>query len=94
MVDMNDFDGATYDRQLDHGRLQHQLNAVKLAMSQSGGEWYTLRQLSQITGYGEASISARLRDLRKVKFGGYEIARRRVVGERGLWQYSLVSRLG
>ena len=31
------------------------------------GEWRTLRSISQDSGYPEASISARLRDIRKVE---------------------------
>ncbi len=90
---MPDFDGITYDRKLDRPRLQHQIDALKLYLSQDGG-WHTLESLSGNLGYPMQSISARLRDLRKPKFGGYEIARRRVPGQRGLWEYSLVSKLG
>lgn len=89
-----DFDGASFDRQIDGERLGSQLAAVKLYLIQNGGEWYTLARLSFLLGYPEASISARLRDLRKARHGGYEIARRRVGPGRGQWEYSLVSRLG
>ncbi len=95
MTDMNypNFDGDTYVRRLDRSRLQSQLNSLKLYLSQDGG-WHTLEALSGNLGHSIQSISARLRDLRKPKFGGYEIARRRVPGHRGLWEYSLVSKLG
>lgn len=80
-----DFDGHTYDADRDHDRLRAQLNRVKSAMSD--GEWHTLAFLSGYLGDPEASISARLRDLRKPKFGGHTIERRYVV--RGLFEYRL-----
>jgi uncharacterized membrane protein len=49
------------------------------------GDWWTLAELARATGYPEASISARLRDLRKPKFGGYTVERQYV--ERGLFRY-------
>jgi len=61
------------------------------------GSWLTLRELSQLTQYGEASISAQLRHLRKPEFGGYAVEKRpRAVGKvlRGedfgtVWEYQL-----
>jgi hypothetical protein len=41
------------------------------------GGWMTLRELGDLTTYGEASISAQLRHLRKQRFGGYVIEKRR-----------------
>lgn len=38
--------------------------------------WLTLGELRAITGYGEASISAQLRHLRKTENGGYSIEKR------------------
>ena len=78
-----DFDGATYDRERDGDRLGAQMKAVKDLMIVSG--WLTLPEIAVKTGYPEASISARLRDLRKTKFGAYNVERRYVVN--GLWEY-------
>nr|HEV7954885.1 hypothetical protein [Candidatus Acidoferrales bacterium] len=39
--------------------------------------WMTLREISELTNFGEASISAQLRHLRKPHFGGYVIVKRR-----------------
>jgi hypothetical protein len=39
--------------------------------------WLTLGELRALTRYGEASISAQLRHLRKLENGGYEVAKRR-----------------
>jgi hypothetical protein len=40
------------------------------------GAWMTLRELSRLTRYGETSISAQLRHLRKAKCGGYVLEKR------------------
>jgi hypothetical protein len=40
------------------------------------GTWLTLGELRALTRYGEASISAQLRHLRKAENGGYEIIKR------------------
>ena len=69
------FDGETYDPPKDHKRLTKQLERVQQAVSD--GRWYTLSELSSITGDPEGSISARLRDLRKEKFGAFDIRKQR-----------------
>ena len=79
------FDGETYDRQQDGKRLLSLLERVKSIMLP--GNWRTLKELKDQTGGTESSVSARLRDLRKDKFGGYEIERKRIVG--GLHAYRL-----
>jgi hypothetical protein len=38
--------------------------------------WLTLRELARVTGYGEASISAQLRNLRKPQYGAYRVEKR------------------
>ena len=70
-----DFDGATYDRELDHDRLTGQLKRVRDVMSD--GRWRSLSALAQEVACSPASASARLRDLRKEKFGAYKIERKR-----------------
>jgi hypothetical protein len=81
-----DFDGATYERWRDHVRLGRQAFAVWAVLSD--GNWHTLRELSQRTGHPEASVSARIRDLRKRKFGGNEVERENL--GKGTWRYRLV----
>jgi hypothetical protein len=85
------FDGPTYDPQYDHARLTGQLLRVYDAMR--GGAWRTLTEISAITGDGEASISAQLRNLRKDRFGGFTIEKRSR-GDRaiGLFEYRLPDR--
>lgn len=86
------FDGKTYDPAMDHDRLKKQLGRVFVALS--AGEWLTLAELEAQTGDPQASISARLRDLRKQKFGGYAIARRpRGARESGLFEYRLTGKV-
>ena len=69
------FDGETYESDLDHGRLAAQLHAVRQFMAD--GQWRRLAEISEAVGAPEASVSARLRDLRKDKFGAHAVARRR-----------------
>jgi hypothetical protein len=71
-----DRDGETFDPFLDTTRLNAQMRRVFHQMRGSG--WYTLSQISESTGDPEASVSARLRDLRKPRFGGLVVNRRRV----------------
>lgn len=80
------FDGATFDYQRDGARLGFQASVVWTLMLD--GQWRTLWQIAQMTGAPEASISARLRDLRKPKFGGHEVERRYVGA--GEWEYRVV----
>lgn len=55
--------------------------------------WMTLREIAELTRYGEASISAQLRHLRKAQFGGYVIAkRRRGLGGNAAWEYRIAGR--
>ena len=52
--------------------------------------WLTLREISDLTNYGEASISAQLRHLRKPHFGGYVVVkRRRGPAANGAWEYRI-----
>ena len=82
------FDGATYHPSLDHIRLTGQLARVYDVMQD--GHWRTLRHLSVIAKAPEGSVSARLRDLRKDKFGAYEVVRKRDTVQPGLWMYKLI----
>lgn len=84
---MRTFGGDTFDPALDEDRLRRQLAAVRAEMFD--GQWHTLHQLSLIVGAPEASVSARLRDLRKPKFGGFVVERRRVPGGNGLHIYRM-----
>lgn len=80
------FDGPGIEPQ-DEVRLSGQLLRVKALMSD--GRWRTLRDIAERVGGSEAGVSARLRDLRKQRFGSLSIERRRVSG--GLWEYRMGS---
>ncbi len=85
--------GPVYDKGLDGVRLRTQLEVIRDVMVQASdcGAWLTLREIAQMTRYGEASISAQLRHLRKRQFGGYLIEkRRRGVPTHGVWEYRLL----
>ena len=88
------FSGHTYDPATDEHRLTRQLGRVWVAL-QLADQWLTLRELAHRAEAPEASVAARLRDLRKDQFGGYVIDRRRR-GEprRGLWEYRMAGRAG
>ena len=82
-----DRDGATYQRARDYDRLNTQAGAVWRAMKD--GEWHTLYGLATATGFPEASISARLRDFRKDRFGSHVVERERDDHTPGLYWYRL-----
>ena len=84
------FDGQTYDPDQDHDRLKRQLTAVWAYMRDA--EWHSLAEIAHMVQAPEASVSARLRDLRKAKFGGYRVERQRVREGRGLYHYRLTGR--
>jgi DNA-binding Lrp family transcriptional regulator len=84
------FDGRTYDHARDGERLLTQLEAVRHVLAD--GRWRTIAEIrKKLAAIGihatENSISARLRDLRKSKFGAYVIERR-YLGD-GLWAYRM-----
>jgi len=79
------FDGYTYEPPHDESRLRTQLWRVFVAMTDE--REHTLAELAEATGGSEAGVSARLRDLRKERFGNWVIERRRVAG--GLFSYRL-----
>ena len=83
------FDGYTYDPDEDYARLSTVLSRVRYLMTHPMGRWWTLWELSRRTNSSEAGVSARIRDLRKAKNGGFTVKNQRV-GSGGLWQYRVV----
>jgi hypothetical protein len=74
------------------------LRDVMLAAGKYGA-WMTLRELARLTRYGEASISAQLRQLRRAECGGYVLEKRvraaEIVGSEEhvvVWEYRLSAR--
>lgn len=79
------FDGPDVN-DTDVKRLTHQHERLFELMSD--GVWRSLPVIAHRTGDPEASISAQLRHLRKPRFGGHTVDRRRSEGG-GLWEYRL-----
>lgn len=83
--------GKTFDKKVDAERLGSQQRRVEELMSDS--EWRTLHDIAvalrKLYGshFPEASISARLRDLRRA---GYTVERERKGANSGLWRYRAV----
>lgn len=81
-----DRDGETFNRARDGKRLNAQ--AMRVFRAMQSGEWKTLREISEETGDPEASVSARIRDLRSPKLGGFDVPREYV--GKGLWKYRVI----
>ena len=80
------FGGDTFDAVRDGERLKSQFERVRDLMT--SGEWWTLADIALEAHCSEAGASARLRDLRKEKFGGYRIERE--YSGNGLWKYRML----
>lgn len=81
------FDGPSITP-ADTVRLTGQLQRVRDYMAD--GAWRTLAEIAGRVSGSEAGVSARLRDLRKKRFGEFRVERRRR-GE-GLWEYRVLWR--
>jgi hypothetical protein len=82
------FDGQTYEPEQDQTRLTTQFLRVKKLLLTTPGRKYPPAELCRLTGTNAlqwASVSARVRDLRKPRFGGWDIRAERV--RRGEWVY-------
>lgn len=80
--------GSTWDEARDGERIARQRARVEAVMA--NGDWHTLRALAEATGAPEASVSARIRDLRKPVYGANTVQRRRVPDSNGLHEYRLL----
>ena len=80
------FDGSDYIPDRDDARLSGQILRVWECMKDA--KWRTLREISNITGDPEASISAQLRHLRKPRFGGHNVEKEYISS--GLYRYKLL----
>lgn len=90
------FDGETYDANADKDRLGKNLQAVLGIMAD--GRWRTLDEILKVLcddyeiRSTTASASARLRDLRKAKYGSFLVDRRRRGQARaGLFEYRVTT---
>lgn len=78
------------DPKIDFDRLQGQTKAIHDLMID--GDWRTLTEIEQNTGYPQPSISAQLRHLRKARFGGFIVNKRRRFEDKGIWEYQVIER--
>lgn len=80
--------GPAYEERLDGKRIAKQMDVIRDYMLEEWlqGRWRTLEWIANCTSIPEASVSAQLRHLRKSRFGGYVVNKRR----RGqLWEYQV-----
>jgi len=75
--------GPAYRKTQDSQRIGTQLSRIRSLMLD--GAWRTLFEIEDATGDPSASISAQLRHLRKPRFGGFTVERRR--RSTGTWEY-------
>jgi hypothetical protein len=80
------FDGETIVPGRDNPRLGKQF--IKIRDLMLDGRWRTLEHIAEMTEEPMPSVSARLRDLRKRRFGSYTVERRYV--NNGLHEYRIV----
>jgi hypothetical protein len=75
---------ASKPGEYDARRLRSQREIIRDVMVSAADceTWLTLGELRALTRYGEASISAQLRHLRKNENGGYEVVKRHREGGR------------
>lgn len=85
-----EFLGETFVESRDRDRLHRQIDAVRELMKDS--EWRALETIAALVGAPEASVSARLRDLRRARHGGYEV-QRKYLGN-GLFTYRVAVPMG
>ena len=78
------FEGPANGRDFD--RLCGQLKRIHDLMCD--GLWRSLAEIELETGDPQASISAQLRNLRKMRFGAHDVRKRRR-SESGTWEYRL-----
>ena len=83
-----DFDGETFKKSFDGERLSKQFDRVFNVMK--SGRWMTLEEISLRSFAPAVSVSARIRDFRKPKFGAHTVERRRKDETRGVWEYRLI----
>jgi len=81
------FDGPDVNEE-DEDRLTHQLGRVRSAMKNFG--WWTLDELAFACRATPQGVSARVRDLRKARFGGLTVDRRRHPTKKGVFQYRML----
>lgn len=84
------FDGSDINAEKDNSRLTGQIKVIFNLMKD--GKYRTLREIEDETDFPQSSISAQLRNLRKERFGSFNIEKRsRGDREKGLFEYRIVN---
>jgi len=83
--------GARRDGMIRPGVKQRETLLMMLRLAAQYETWVTLAELAAKTKFPPASISAQLRHLRKEKYGGWTVEKRRRewVTEEMVWEYRL-----
>jgi len=83
--------GGAEDGMFRSGVTQRETLLTLLRLAAQYETWVTLAELAAKTKFPPASISAQLRHLRKEKYGGWAVQKRRRewVTEELVWEYSL-----
>lgn len=83
------FDGSDIDSQKDNARLTGQIKVIFDLMKD--GKFRTLREIEDLTNFPQSSISAQLRNLRKERFGSFDVEKiSRGDRENGLFEYRIL----
>jgi hypothetical protein len=79
------------DGMFQPGRTQQQTLLAVMRLAAGYEQWLALAELAEKTKFPPASISAQLRHLRKPKFGGWVVEKRRRewVTDELVWEYRL-----
>jgi hypothetical protein len=86
-IEVPSFRGEGYETGEDHLRLGAQHLAVKAVMKDHLP--HTLKEIAERSGAPEASVSAQLRFLRTLRFGGHVVAKARPKDKGGTFFYTL-----
>lgn len=81
------FSGPTVETMDDHLRLNNQQARIWQLMID--GRWRTVEEIAKATRDPQASVSAQLRNLRKLGHGNHQTPRQRREGS-NLWEYRLI----
>ena len=78
--------GPAFNSSRDESRLSFQRERIRDYMLKHG-TWKTLAEIAVQLNEPEASVSAQLRHLRKERFGGWLVEKRRREDSDGTWEY-------
>ena len=79
--------GPAYSGELDGERVAGQMEEIRDFMLRHWPYWFTLAEIETALDHPQASISAQLRHLRKLRFGSYLVEKRRREPEGAQWEY-------